>query len=95
VPEKVENETFEALYSSPNRNSDLSPSVLRNWMVTWPWNEPRSSQFSSHENKREWTSVDVCRHCNSSVQQIWTLMDVPGRSGNTLKVLGSRPGRPT
>ena len=34
MPEKVENETFEALYSSPNRNSDLSPSVLRNWMVT-------------------------------------------------------------
>ena len=39
--------------------------------------------------------MDVGGHPTSSGQQIWTLMDVPGRSGNTLKVPGSRPGRPT
>jgi hypothetical protein len=33
--------------------------------------------------------VDVGGHCTLSGQQIWTLMDVPGRSGNTLKVPGS------
>jgi hypothetical protein len=54
-----------------------------------------SSQLSSHEFKRERTSVDIGGHCTSSGQQIWTLMDVRGCSGNTLKVPGSRPGRPT
>ncbi len=39
--------------------------------------------------------MDVGGHCLSSDQQIWTLMDVSGPSGNTLKVPGSRPGRPT
>ena len=39
--------------------------------------------------------MDVGGHLTSSGHQIWTLMDVPGRSGNTLKVPGSRPGRPT
>ena len=39
--------------------------------------------------------MDVGGHSTSSGQQIWTLRDVPGHSGNTLKVLGSRPRRPT
>ena len=39
--------------------------------------------------------MDVDGQFPSSGQQIWTLMDVRGRSGNTLKVPGSRPGRPT
>ena len=34
-------------------------------------------------------------NCASSDQQIWTLMDITGHSGNALKVPGSRPGRPT
>ncbi len=63
--------------------------------MTFPWNESRSSQLSSHDVKRERTSVDVSGHCTSSGQQIWTLMDVHGRFENTLKVPGSRPGRPT
>jgi len=39
--------------------------------------------------------VDVGGHFTLFGQQIWTLSDVPGHSGNTLKVLGSRPRRPT
>jgi len=53
------------------------------------------TQDTSHEVTLEWTSVDVGGHSTSSDQQIWTLMDIGGRSGNTLKVPGSRPGRPT
>jgi hypothetical protein len=39
--------------------------------------------------------VDVGGLSTSSDQQIWTLRNVPGHSGNTLKAPGSRPGRPT
>jgi hypothetical protein len=39
--------------------------------------------------------VDVGGHSTPSGQQIWTLRDVPGYSGNTPKVPESRPGRPT
>jgi len=55
----------------------------------------QQSQLSSHVVKREWTSVDVGGHCASSDGPIWTLMDLPGRSGNTPKVPGSRPERLT
>src|ERR1017187_10242844 len=40
-------------------------------------------------------SADIGRHSTLSDQQIWTLSDVLGYSGNTPKVPGSRPGRPT
>jgi len=50
---------------------------------------------ASHEFKRESTSVDVGGNPTSSDQQIWKLMDVPGHSGNTFKVPGSRLGRRT
>ena len=39
--------------------------------------------------------MDIGGHATFSGQQIWTLTDGHGRSGNTLKVPGSRPGRPT
>ena len=39
--------------------------------------------------------MDVGGHFTLSGQRISTLRNVPGHSGNTLKVPGSRPGRPT
>ncbi|CAG4907035.1 unnamed protein product [Acidithrix sp. C25] len=38
--------------------------------------------------------MDVGGHCTSSGEQISRLMDVPGRSGNTLKVPDRTPGGP-
>ena len=53
---------------------------------------PGSSQLSSHEFKRERTSVDVGGHSTPSGQQIWTLRNVPGHSGNTPKCRDRDPG---
>ncbi len=43
---------------------------------------------------QERTSVDVGGHPTLPGPRIWSATDVHGRSGNTLIVSGSRPGRP-
>jgi hypothetical protein len=55
----------------------------------------RSSQLSSQQFNSESISTYVDGLSGSSDQQIWTVMDLYGPSGNTPKVPGSRPGRPT
>jgi hypothetical protein len=64
-------------------------------MSTVPMNSLWSSQLSSHEFKSESIFEHVDGSSASSNQQIWTVTDLHGPSGNTPKVPGSRPGRPT
>jgi hypothetical protein len=68
-----------------------SPNVIS----TAPMNSLGSSQMSSQEFNSESISAYVDGLPASSDQQIWTVMDLHGPSGNTPKVPGSRPGRPT
>jgi hypothetical protein len=64
-------------------------------MSTVPLNTFRSSQSTSHEFNSASISTYVEGPSTSSDQQIWTVMDLYGPPGNTPKVPGSRPGRPT
>jgi hypothetical protein len=66
-----------------------------NVMSTVPMNPFWSSQMSSHEFNSESISEYGGGLPTSPDQQIWTVMDLHGPSGNTPKVPGLRPGRPT
>jgi hypothetical protein len=63
-------------------------------MSTITMNSIWSSQLSSHEFKSESIFEHVDGSSASFNQQIWTVTDLHGPSGNTPKVPESRPGRP-
>jgi hypothetical protein len=84
-------------HTSAGSHGDQSsfPTVhCANVMSTVPTNLFWSSQRSSHEFNVESISEYIDGSSISSKQQIWTVTDLHGPSGNTPKVPGSKPRRP-